>query len=357
MSIFDNYSEIGKSNIKSTRSEFISSIGIDGTKSAIENVLLGGNVRDITEFIVQKRLANSYASLLDLFACPDLLVFSNPTDYANAILAERDRARDDREKILCLWLLGLTKKGLDNIVRGSNNLSDYVNAFSSSTIASLNSLEEDFGELSGTLKLGEKEFNVTWETLLPLLMAVGSQTLTIRGSAKSMNGKMFEKLVLGSLLSILGFRFYDQPPRSVDTNEKAFWLSNMDVNERETDATIVYHRKAISIDIGFIGKGNPEITLDKVSRFGRYKDIGGIRHDMATIIIVDTVADNSDLINKAHRVNGHVIQMRHADWVAQFANLLKTIYQINYDFVDYERPQYIEFLHSRLSAINITQFL
>ena len=74
----------------------------------------------------------------------------------------------------------------------------------------------------------------------------------------------------------------DGPPEVIDKMKKYFWLSHMDEYERETDATVVYNGKAISIDIGFIGRGNPEITLDKVTRFGAYKRIGGVNHDMAT---------------------------------------------------------------------------
>ncbi len=125
-----------------------------------------------------------------------------------------------------------------------------------------------------------------------------------------MNGKMFEKLVLGTLLTLIGFKYLQEPPKSINKTKKYFWLSNMDENERETDATLIYSGKAISIDMGFIGRGNPEITLDKVTRFGAYKHIGGIPHDMATIIIVDTVGENSDLFNKAKRVNGYVFQMK-----------------------------------------------
>lgn len=189
-----------------------------------------------------------------------------------------------------------------------------------------------------------------------MCIAIGSQTLTIRGSSKSMNGKMFEKLVLGSLLSIMGFEYCPEPPKTVDPTKKLFWLSNMDENERETDATIIYNSNAISIDIGFIGRGNPEITLDKVTRFGAYKHIGGIKHDMSTIIIVDTVGENSDLFNKASRVNGSVLQMKDKDWVLQFAKLLCQKYNIHHPLETTTFDQLPTYLETAMKPINISRF-
>jgi len=68
-----------------------------------------------------------------------------------------------------------------------------------------------------------------------LLNTVGSQTLTIRGSDKSTNGKLFEKLVLGSLLSILGFTY----ETTQKIGERVFWLSSQS-EKRESDATLIY---------------------------------------------------------------------------------------------------------------------
>ena len=188
-------------------------------------------------------------------------------------------------------------------------------------------------------------------------MAMGSQTLTIRGSSKSMNGKMFERLVLGTLLSIMDFEFLRESPDRINSKKKYFWLSNIDENERETDATVTYNKKAVSIDIGFIGRGNPEITLDKVTRFGAYKRIGGIDHDMTTIIIVDTVADNSDLINKAKRVNGHVLQMKKNTWVLEFAKLICQIFDFQHPLQNVGLYEIEGYLKDRLIGINMKDFL
>ncbi len=199
--------------------------------------------------------------------------------------------------------------------------------------------------------------DMDWNQLLLLCTALGAQTLSIRGSAKSMNGKLFEKLVLGSLLRILDFRYCPEPPETIDRSEKLFWLSNMDENERETDATIVYNGKAISVDIGFIGKGNPEITLDKTSRFNRYKQIAGMEHTMSTIIIVDTVSQYSDLINKASRVESIVLQMSSAAWVIEFTQAINRILGLDHPIAHKPTEELDACLRTALEEVDITEFL
>lgn len=355
MSIYEEYGDIGKSNMKATRDEFIEAIGEDNVKEIIINVLLGGNVRDITEFITQRRLMNSYAELIDLFA-GIVNDHEDIDDYTEFIMKDLKQARGD-EKIIDLWLLGLTKKGLDNIVRSEANIKDYRDKYVDSMKDTVADFSFQKGELSGVIEHDNVTLELSWDRLMRLLLAAGSQTLSIRGSAKSMNGKLFERLVLGSLLITTGFEYIPEQPNEIDPGRKLFWLSHMDENERETDATVVYGGQAISIDIGFIGKGNPEITLDKVTRFGSYKEIGGISHDMSTIIIVDTVADNSDLFNKAERVNGHVFQMKKNDWTISFAKQINDIFDIDCELAGTTQDALKEFFTEQLHNIHIRDFL
>ncbi len=355
MSIYDKYSEVGKNNIKATRDDFIEALGDDNIKEIIVKVLLGGNVRDITEFITQRRLMNSYAALIELFA--NITTDHDDVDeYANYVTNDLQRAKGD-EKIIDLWLLGLTKKGLDNIVRSEDNIRDYKRKYTDSMKDIITDFTVSYGNLTGILEHDNVKLELSWDRLMRLMLAAGSQTLSIRGSAKSMNGKLFEKLVLGSLLVSVGFEYIPEPPDTIDPGKRLFWLSHMDENERETDATVVYGGQAISIDIGFIGKGNPEITLDKVTRFGSYKQIGGIDHDMSIIIIVDTVADNSDLFNKAARVNGHVFQMKKEDWTISFANQIKEIFDIDNELASLSLDELESFFLETLKDVNIRRFL
>lgn len=354
--IYAKYDELGKSNIKSTRSDFTDTVGKDGIKDIIRKVFIGGNVRDTTEFITQRRLLSSYAATYELFIKTLHSDVSNIPHLVKTISAEFNKTKSIEEKTFYLWMLGLTKKGFDNIVR--DKFSEYQVSF----IQSIQETEEDisshFGKLSGTLELDGVNVPLDWNFVLLLSLCIGSQTLSIRGSAKSMNGKLFEKLLLGSLLSIMGFKFLSTPPiTGFDKSEKLFWLSNMDENERETDATLVYNEIAISIDIGFIGKGNPEISLDKVTRFNRYKQISGIGHQMKTIIIIDTVAKNSDLINKAKRVDGVVLQMIKPDWTIDFAKEVCKVFNFDHPLQHKLVQELDSYFSSELKNISVDKYI
>jgi hypothetical protein len=74
-------------------------------------------------------------------------------------------------------------------------------------------------------------------------------------------------------LHILGFEYVTPPPHKTS---RVFWLSSRE-ERRESDATLLYEAgKGVRFDIGFIGRGNPEISLDKVSRFEREISLGRI---------------------------------------------------------------------------------
>ncbi len=356
MGIYDKYNDIGKSNAKATSSDFTDMVGEEGIRDIVCKVLLGGNVRDITEFITQRRLINSYSAMLDLYIKHMNKYAKSTEGYANYVARDLVMSKGD-SKMISLWLLGLTKKGLDNIVRTQENIMDYQYSFVDSMNNAVKDLENTYGKLSGTIEVAGSKLDLNWNVLSLMFMSMGAQTLSIRGSAKSMNGKMFEKLVLGTLLTLIGFTYLPEPPKNVDKSKKYFWLSNMDENERETDATLIYNGKAISVDIGFIGKGNPEITLDKVTRFGAYKQIGGIPHDMATMIVVDTVGENSDLFNKAKRVNGYVFQMKKDEWTIEFAKVVSRIMEIDIVLAEKNIDELKDYFEKELKKIEMKKFV
>ncbi len=355
MGIYDSYNRLGKEYIKGTRQNFVERVGESGLKKIIKDIFIGKNIRDYTEFQTQSRLIYSYSALLELY----VRLLGDKTDsveqYADYIMNDYVEAENDEKRKLDLWLLGLTGKGLDNITR--DNILDYRISFADSMNDIVASLEDYYGPVTGFVELSGRRIDLSWNTFSLLMMAAGAQTLTIRGSEKSTNGKMFEKLILGSLLTIMGFEYLKKPPARLDKNKKLFWLSHMDANEREIDATFAYHGKAVNVDIGFIGKGNPEITLDKVTRFGAYKEIGGVPHDMTTMIIVDTVADNSDLFQKAKRVNGYVFQMKDSDWTIQFAGVLCRIMGISHELTKKNAGSLEEYFRRKLGGIEIQNFI
>ena len=359
MSIYSQYDEIGKKNITATKNDFIETTTEDGLKGIIESVLLGGNVRDTTEYITKKRLINSNISLLDLFInCNDICLENlSVAEFLDEVCRNLSNSSNSNERLLNLWLLGLTKKGLDNIVRTEINIQDYKIKYHESIMESIELLNKHFGEISGEITINNNKIKITCELLVLLFSAIGSQTLSIRGSAKSMNGKLFEKLVLGVVLSILDFKFYKSQPANINIGEKIFWLSKLDEHEREVDATVLYNGQAISIDIGFIGKGNPEISLDKVSRFGTHKTFGSIKHDMSTIIIVDTVGENSDIFYKASKVNASIVQMISHTWLLDVAKLICEKFQIQHEILSIPVDKLPNYINKKINYINISEFI
>ena len=179
------------------------------------------------------------------------------------------------ERWVAQWALGLTGKASQNVLRDDASLlAEYRERYVAVCEQVIRESIAEFGDLGVkyTQVMISLQFSLSWKFMVYLLSAVGAQTLTVRGSEKSIYGKLFERLVLGSLLHILGFRFTgsDGPRRF----EREFWLSSHGEG-RESDATALWRAgQGARFDIGFIGRGNPEISLDKVLRFTREMELG-----------------------------------------------------------------------------------
>lgn len=220
----------------------------------------------------------------------------------------------------------------------------------------VDSLREAHGDLTGEARLGDEyHVRLTWRLMVFLMAAIGSQTLTIRGSVKSTYGKLFERLVLGALLTILGFK--QVSPGDLESGERIFWLSECG-GIRESDATLLYaHGKGVRFDIGFIGRGNPEITLDKVSRFQRRIEFGRSHWYMSTIIIVDQIGRGSRLRERAEELEGTIIQMSGSYWPQQVAKQLREVLGFDHPLVDMPSAEVAEYLRDELEKVAIDEFV
>jgi hypothetical protein len=179
--------------------------------------------------------------------------------------------------------------------------------------------------------------------------------VAIRGSEKSTYGKLFERLVLGSLLSILGFEIVS--PEQPEKLERVFWLSTRR-ERQESDATLLYGAgKGARFDIGFIGRGNPEISLDKVSRFERELQLGRSQWYMATIILVDCVGRRSRIARLAQEIGGTIIQMNMGYWPRQVAQVLHQEIGFEHELLTMEEAQIAAYLKSRLQKVPLQDFI
>jgi len=356
-SIKDFIPKEGLSLVKYGGSEVTNKLGEDVIKSVITSILLGGNVRSLTEGLTKKRLMLSYASMAITF----VKSFNNIDDFIEKIplIVQKDLLENltAEEKVYINWIVGLTGKGIQNIVRDDSAASEaYFRDLYTTVNDVVGQCKIDYGELVGTFKLGEMEFPVEWNSLLYLLTAIGAQTLTIRGSEKSIYGKLFEKMVLASLLKILGFRQINKDDTSQTDN--VFWLSSTDEGEglRESDATLLYRPgQAARFDIGFIGRGNPEISLDKVSRYRREIEVGGETYYSSTIILVDTIGSSSGIVDIAEELEGAIIQMSMTYWVKRVAMELHERLGFEHEFVSMSEPDSIRQIKLEMENISLLE--
>ncbi len=126
---------------------------------------------------------------------------------------------------------------------------------------------------------------------LALLLWSGSATLTIRGSQKSKVGKSLESSIAGATLTAIGLAESRGDFRlNVQADEEA---------ERETDAEIKTNRGFVRLEVGLIGRGNPEVISDKAGRMERNG-----------VILMDLLPQRSTAHQTAANRGVKLIQMR-----------------------------------------------
>jgi len=356
MKIVNNYPIKEKGLLISKAPEVIKKIGNEAVREAVFSVLGGENVRNSTEFITRRRLALSNGALLAMFLrnCNQDKNFLK--DVSEKSVEELRKTKKKDEKWILEWLLGLTDKAVQNILRDNpKELDNDRQKLDETLLDAVIDFEESYGTLDGNIKFEGNTTPMSWLLIMKVFLAIGAQTLTIRGSEKSTYGKMFERLVLGSLLEIFGFTLIDpkNPPNKL---EKVFWLSTTE--KRESDATlIVKPGQGIRFDIGFIGRGNPEISLDKVTRFEREMVLGRQTHYMGTYIVVDRIGENSKIEELAKGVGGEIIQMSLAYWPRTIAELLKRDVGFSHPILKMKDIDMAKFLQKALDEVDVVKYV
>lgn len=333
-----------------TKKELIDSLGEDPFREVVIDICLGKNVRNFTETLTRTRLVRSNIALWNFFYINKKRGIS-PLDIIDIAKEELLHGRiPTKEKPVYQWLVALTGKQVQNVLRKNEDPSAF-NELTESTISILH--EESATEKNG-ISFNEsfsKGSIFTPVELSWISLVIGSQTLTIRGSEKSLHGKYFEKLILGSVFQVLGMRLLETQEKA----ENGFFLSSQDKDSRESDCTIIYNSRGIRIDIGFIGPGNTEITLDKVSRYRKEDEIAGRRHEMSTIVIVDTIGERSKVRDLASKIEGTIFCMSDDDWVQQLSEQVSKTLGFQDPLKHIKSPQQWEkFLRLKMQDIDIT---
>lgn len=350
--------ENAKALLNASGSDLIQKIGMDTVGSVVLDILSGRNLRDSTEMLTRRRLASlnaaTIAMMLQGIAIQPDFVEKLP-EIAERILRQKRLSRS--EKWMAQWLLGLTDKASQNVLRDDAELlTAYRLRYEAIYQEVITQSIENYGPLTAKLFLGDKFVaDLGWAFMLYLLGAVGAQTLAIRGSEKSLYGKLFERLVLGALLTILGFQ-YTGTGGAVHFRRE-FWLTSQE-ERRESDATALWEAgKGVRFDIGFIGRGNPEISLDKVTRFEREITLGRSTWYMATIIIVDRIGEGSRIKELARRVEGDIVQMSLAYWPQEIAQILHQRMGFEHPLVNMPRTDIHAYLAETIKTVPLETFL
>ena len=349
--------ELGLSLAKYSGEQLIDRVGEEIIKNVVCSILCGGNVRALTEGLTQRRISLSNAAMLIAYlkASKNIKDFQNrlPQLVSNELKASK---LSPEQKIFLQWLVGLTGKSVQNVLRSDHHqLEAYLADLENSLKNAIKQSKKEFGVLTGLLTIDKENYLINWPTILQLFTAIGAQTLAIRGSEKSMYGKLFEKLILGSLLTILGFELID--PKKSTKSKKVFWLSQRETS-RESDATLLFKPGiGVRFDIGFIGPGNTEISLDKVSRFEREMSHGRSLHFMSTIVLVDRIGEGSRITELAKRIDGNIIQMSMNYWVREICQLLKMKINFDHKILKLSNEESLEFVKMKMEKLDLNQFV
>jgi hypothetical protein len=338
--------------------DLVREIGIEVIRGVVHDVLSGKNLRDSTEMLTRRRIVTLNLATVAMFmegsAISSDFIQTFP-QLASGILRRKRLARSERW--IAQWILGLTDKAVQNVLRDDvQTIDEYRERYVGVCREVISDCEREYGKLSGVLELSSgAKAELSWLFFTYLLNTIGAQTLTIRGSEKSAYGKLFEKLILGSLLHILGFRYVEAGKS--ERLHQVFWLSSRG-ERRESDATLIYEAgKGVRFDIGFIGRGNPEISLDKVSRFEREISLGDSMWYMATIIIVDRIGAGSRIEELAKEVDGTIIQMSMGYWPQQVARELNRTLGHKHKLVNMKQSAIGEYLRNQLKKVPLEEFI
>ena len=343
--------------LSASGSQLVGQIGLDVVRGVVLDILTGKNLRDSTEVLTRRRIATLNLATVELFIKGSAISKDFVTQLPNIatdILLKGSLSK--AERWLAQWTLGLTDKAFQNVLRDDPEaIAEYRDRYIQICNEVSAARKTAKGQLQGEITInGVQKAHINWLWLTYLLNTIGAQALAIRGSEKSAYGKLFEKLVLGSLLSILGFKHIMPPPQQY---EKVFWLSSRN-EKRESDATLLYELgQGVRFDIGFIGRGNPEISLDKVTRFEREISLGRSKFFMATIILVDRIGANSRIERMAEDVQGTIVQMSAGYWPRQVAQVLNKTLGFKHSLTRMSDSETEQYLRKAIRKVPLEQFI
>ncbi len=343
--------------------DFVERLGLEATRHAILCVLCGENIRSQTEPLSRRRLAQVSGAIIAMFTQGCLTVKDFQENLSTYAVDQIENLKGKANLWPAQWVIGLNDKLMQNILRSdSKQLKAYVKEFDKAIKEAAKHCEEHYGNYNMALGYMKDEtgqqVTLDWEGIARITTAIGAQTLAIRGSDKSMYGKLFERLILGSILTVLGYKRVE--PTKNKLTHGVFWLSDSSAN-RECDATLlVAPGQLVRFDMGFIGKGNPEITKDKMSRFGNIKEAveeGEQAYNSVTFIVIDTLKETVKTVEAKKKADAEIIQMSMQFWPYQIAEKLDARFGIKHEILKIPPDNLKAYMKERLDEVDVSEFL
>jgi hypothetical protein len=137
-----------------TGRQFIERLGVEAVRSVVLGVLMGENIRTQTEPLTRQRIAQLSGAVVALFAQGWL---SNPnfTNDLSAIALQQlgsRKKKDQASKWLANWMLGLTSKSVQNVLRSKpGQVGNYITDFEKAVAQAAEKCRIDLGDLRVTL--------------------------------------------------------------------------------------------------------------------------------------------------------------------------------------------------------------
>lgn len=362
LTLDDLFPEGGRILLTGGGRDFVERIGVEAIRDSILSVMMGDNIRTQTEPLSRRKIAIVSGALVLLFLRGHLEL-GNFADRLSEMAMSQLATRGKRDKAttwIAQWLIGLTQKQFQNVLRSdAEGIKGYVADFEDAIDEAAGKCRDEFGDVRMELGFVEdtkgRRVRLDWKEIARLTTAIGSQTLAIRGSDKSMYGKLFERLILGSFLTILGFERVD-----THTNTKTagvFWLSDSR-DLREADATLLVKPGRLArFDIGFIGAGNSEISKDKLSRYAHEFELAGGRSRSTTFIVVDRLPKTEKTQRAAAQIEAEIVQMSLRYWVRDLAQRLGERMGVTHELQRMQDGDIEPYLRGRLDLIRVQDFL
>lgn len=342
--------------------DFIERIGIEAAKQVVLGVLTGENVRTQTEPLTRRRIAQLSGAMAALFINGHSKDGAFTSHLSELAVQQITTSKKNGAASIwpAQWIIGLTGKSVQNVLRSNSEARKaYIQEFEKAIQEAAETCRTEIGDMTMTLGFKEDKYGsrseLNWHDVTRLTTAIGSLTLTIRGSDKSIYGKLLERLVLGSVLSILGFQRVS--PSTNTRTERVFWLSDS-TDTRECDATVLLAPgKLARFDIGFIGPGNSEISKDKLSRFAREIEHSGLNYASHTFIIVDRLPNTSKTRLAAEKINAEIVQTSMQYWPKELAQRLSNHFDYRHELQNLPDDRITTYLADKLKSIPIQEFL